>query len=433
MGHPATQRLEKHAWFDEARFGLFVHFGLYSVAARHEWVMTRERTKIEDYEKYAQVFEPDLFDAPAIARLAKEAGMGYAVLTTKHHDGFCMWDTSLTDYSSFHHQGRDFVQEWVDALRAEGLRIGLYHSLLDWHHPDFTLDFHHPRRDDKDAREQDKGKDFGRYRQYLSGQVRELLTRYGQIDYVFFDFSYPWEVDGWMGKGEQDWGSRDLERMCRELQPNILINDRLDIPGDLVTPEQYQPSEPMKVDGQQVRWEACQTLNGTWGYHRDNLNFQSTESLVKLLADTVSKDGNLLLNIGPDGRGAIPERDHETITQIGKWMAKHDASIRGAHAATGFTAPPGTVLTQRGNRLYVHLLTWPFAHLHLPNLAGRVQFARFLNDGSEIFMTQFDPDVEALTTEPGGQPAGTLTLSIPAQAPPGPLPVIELLLNTTDQ
>ncbi len=239
----SAEQAAAQAWFDHDRFGLFVHFGLYSVAARHEWVMTRERRTVEDYEKYAEFFEPDLFDATRIAELAKSAGMGYAVLTTKHHDGFCLWDSDLTDYTSMRHQGRDFVAEWVEALRAAGLKVGLYHSLLDWYHPDFPYDFHHPRRDDADARDAHPERTMVEYRKYLKGQVRELLTRYGTIDYIFFDFSYPWEVDGWTGKGKDDWGSEELLEMVTELQPGILVNDRLDIPGDFV----HTPSEVDRI------------------------------------------------------------------------------------------------------------------------------------------------------------------------------------------
>ncbi|QWW20513.1 alpha-L-fucosidase [Schaalia sp. 19OD2882] len=424
----ATRDDTSTRWFDHSRLGLFVHFGLYSVAARHEWVMTRERRTVADYERYAEVFDPDLFDARDIARRAKRAGMGYAVLTTKHHDGFCLFDSAHTTYTSMVHQGRDFVAEWCRALRAEGLKVGLYHSLLDWHHEDFTLDFHHPRRDDPDARSQNEGKDFSRYRTYLHNQVRELLTNYGTIDYLFFDFSYPWTVDGWTGKGKDDWGSIELEAMCRSLQPGIIINDRLDIPGDLVTPEQYQPCAPMEVGGVPVRWEACQTLNGSWGYDRDNTDFKSVDLVLRMLVDTVSKGGNLLLNIGPDGRGAVTAHDGRVLDEIAEWMRLNSTSVIGAGPAN-LRAPDGVVYTRAGNRLYIHVMAWPFGHLHLPDLAGKVRFVRFLADGSEIRTEVHDPDKEALTTEVGGQPAGTLTLVLPTRPPSPMLPVIEVLLE----
>lgn len=416
------------AWFDHDRFGLFVHYGIYSVAARHEWVMTRERTPVVDYERYAQFFDPDLFDARAIARAAKEAGMKYAVMTSKHHDGFCLFDTKLTDYNSVNYAGRDLLREWVEALRAEDLKVGIYYSQIDWHHPDYTIDYHHPRRDDSDARLQNESRNWANYRQYLHSQIRELLANYGKIDYIFFDFTYAEPRDGWDGKYPEDWGAEEIMKMCRELQPGIVINDRLGIPGDLITPEQYQPTEWMTVNGQAVRWEACQTLNGSWGYDRDNFDFKSVEMLVAMLADTVAKGGNLLLNIGPDARGAVTPRDRETLSRIGEWMRLHGQSIIGA-GATRIQAPPATVITQRGDRAYLHLLAWPFGHLHLRDLAGKVKFARLLNDGSEIKMEITDPDLPALTTQPGGQPAGTLTLVLPVVRPNVEVPVIELYLD----
>jgi alpha-L-fucosidase len=430
-----------HEWFTEARFGLFVHFGLYSVAARHEWVMTYEKMPTHDYERYAEVFDPDLFDARALVGAAKDAGMGYVVLTTKHHDGFALWDTALSDYSSARTCGRDLVAEVVEAARAEGLRVGFYHSLIDWHHPDFTIDYHHPRRDDPDAREQNVVRDMARYREYLHGQVRELLTGYGQVDYLFFDFTYAEDVDGWRGKYPEDWDAERLLAMVRELQPGIVVNDRLGIPADLVTPEQYQPDEPMRdADGRPVVWEACQTLNGSWGYDRDNHGFKSPDLLVRMLVDTVSKGGNLLLNVGPDGRGALAERDAATLGEIGAWMRLHRRSVVGAGPvsediakAVGAHLPPGTVLTQRGDRLYLHLFAWPFGHVHLRGLADLVRHVQLLHDGSEIRSTRIAADQQAWNTTPGGQPPGTLTLTLPTVRPSVQVPVIEIFLHPEDR
>ncbi|WP_405718281.1 alpha-L-fucosidase [Streptomyces sp. NBC_00046] len=244
-------------WFEASRFGLFVHFGLYSLAARHEWVRSREAMSQQEYDRYLYRFDPDLFDARQLARTARESGMRYAVLTAKHHDGFCLFDSALSDYTSVRATGRDLVREFVEAMRAEGLRVGLYYSLLDWHHPDFTVDEHHPLRDTEARR--DPG-DMARYRAYMEGQLRELLTDYGPIDLLFFDFTYP-------EKGPQEWGAQQLHSLARELQPGILVNDRLGIPGDYVTPEQYQPDRPLERGGERVVWEACHTLKAeasTW-------------------------------------------------------------------------------------------------------------------------------------------------------------------------
>lgn len=416
------------AWFSHDRFGLFVHFGLYSVAARHEWVMTRERTPVAEYERYAEVFDPDRFDAGAIARAAKDAGMRYAVLTAKHHEGFALWDSAASDYNSMRWCGRDLVAEFVQACRAEGLKVGLYFSLIDWHHNDFTIDYNHPLRGEADVAALNASRDMSRYREFLHAQVREVLTGYGTLDYLFYDFTYPEERDGLAGKGPADWDAPALLDMTRELQPGIVVNDRLGIPGDLVTPEQYQPHEPMRREGEPVRWEACQTLNGSWGYDRDNVDFKTPDLLVRMLVDSVAKDGNMLLNIGPDGRGGIAQRDLSSLTAIGRWMELHQDSVIGA-GPTASTPAPGTVLTRREDRLYVHLLTWPFGHLHLPDLAGKVRFARFLHDGSEIHFRQIDADQHAWNTTPGGQPPGTLTVEIPVARPDVEVPVIEIFLE----
>ncbi|MFY9712124.1 MAG: alpha-L-fucosidase [Microbacterium sp.] len=415
-------------WFDEARFGMFVHFGLYSAAARHEWVQSFERLTEDDYRQYFEHFDPDLFDAGALARTAKETGMGYVVLTTKHHDGFCLWDSNLTDFTSVTSAGRDLVREYVEALRAEGIKVGLYHSLIDWHHPHFTLDWTHPRRDDADARTIDAGRDMARYREYLHGQVRELLTGYGDIDYLFFDFTSPADKDGWPGKGPEDWDSEALLALCRELQPNMLVNDRLGIPGDFVTPEQYQPTAPIVRDGLPLVWEACQTLNGSWGYHRDNTDQKSATLLTQMLVDSVSMGGNMLLNVGPDGRGAIARRDADTLSEIADWMRLHRNAVIGAGYAP-FAPPREGVYTRRGNRLYLSLFFWPMGVVHLPGLAGRVSYARLLNDGSWLRTSVADPEQEADLMTPAGQAEGTLSVHLPVRRPDVLIPVIELTLT----
>lgn len=418
----------RQAWFDHARFGMFVHFGLYSAAARHEWVQNYERLTDEEYRVYFDHFDPDRFDARALARRAAETGMGYVVLTTKHHDGFALWDSAVSDFSAPNACGRDLVREYVDALRAEGLRVGFYHSLIDWHHPDFTIDWNHPRRGEPDVAERNATRDMARYREFLHAQVRELLTGYGSIDYLFFDFTYHETRDGLAGKGPEDWDAEGLLAMCRELQPDMLVNDRLGIPADFVTPEQYQPTEPLVRGGDPQTWEACQTMDGSWGYHRDNHDQKSAALLVQMLADSVSMDGNMLLNVGPDGRGAISPRDERTLGEIGAWMTLHrDAIIGAGHA--GLVAPREGVYTRQGNRLFLHLFSWPMGVVHLPGLAGEVSFARLLHDGSWLRTSVSDPEREADLMTPAGQPAGTLTVHLPIRRPEVVVPVIELTLR----
>ena len=411
----------------EARFGLFVHWGLYALPARHEWVKNRERLDDAHYDRYFHHFDPDLFDPKAWAAEASNAGMKYFVITTKHHEGFCLWDSKLTDYKVTNTPaGRDLLRPTVDAFREAGLRVGFYHSLLDWHHPDFPIDGLHPQRDDAAARQAAKNRDVRRYADYLHGQVRELLTNYGPIDYLFWDFSYPTRFED--GKGRADWRSEELLALVRDLQPSLIVNDRLELPGDVLTPEQYQPSRSLAGDDESLIWEACQTLNGSWGYDRDNLDWKSPEQLVRMLVDGVSKDGNLLLNVGPTARGEFDARAIATLRAIGEWTRLHGRSIYGARDAR-MQAPPDCRYTRRGNRLYLHVFAWPYRHLHLPELAGRVEYAQLLNDGSEIPMEVHALGTQAQNTTMGGFPEGTLTLVLPVQRPDVAVPVIELFLT----
>lgn len=417
--------------FRDRRFGLFVHWGLYALAGRHEWVKNRERITDEDYRVYFDHFDPDLYDPAEWASTAKRAGMRYVVLTTKHHEGFCLWDSQVTDYKATNTPwGGDLLREFVDAFRAEGLGIGFYHSVIDWHHPDYPVDVVHPRRDDTAYREANAGRDVARYADYLHAQVRELLTGYGEIDVMWFDFSFPGRTfdDGTPGgKGRDDWRAAELMAMVRELQPGILVNDRLDIPGDFVTPEQYQPSGPMTRAGRPIPWEACQTLTGSWGYDRDNLDWKPADLLVRMLVDSVAKDGNVLLNVGPTGRGELDPRSVATLDRIGGWMRLHSRSIYGA-GPSGYAAPPDCRYTQRGDRLYLHVFAWPMRHLHLAGLGHRVRYAQLLHDASEVTRVHHDPAQRAQNTDMGGLPVDTLTLELPIQRPDVEIPVIELFL-----
>ena len=419
-------------WFIHDRFGLFIHWGIYAAAARHEWVKQRERMTDADYRPYFDHFDPDLYDPATWAREAKAAGMKYAVITTKHHDGFCLWDSALTDYTAPNTPaGRDLLRPFIEAFRTEGFKIGFYHSLIDWHHPAFPVDGLHPQRDDVAFREAAQERDIADYRAYLHGQVRELLTQYGTIDVMWYDFSYPDEDWGWSrGKGRADWDAEALVKMTRELQSGILINDRLNLPAgaDVRTPEQYQPRAWMEVDGARVTWEACQTLNGSWGYDRDNLDWKSTEMLVRMLVDTVAKGGNLLLNVGPNARGEFEPRALKRLRGIGAWMRLHDRAITGC-AASDFTPPPDCRYTRHGERLYLHLFAWPYRHVHLDELAGRVAYAQLLNDGSEIKRIELDPEQAPQNTTMRGS-RGALTLELPVQKPNVAVPVIELFLKS---
>ncbi|RJL32797.1 alpha-L-fucosidase [Bailinhaonella thermotolerans] len=411
------------SWFTEARFGLFLHWGLYSLAARHEWVKSYERLDDEHYDRYFRHFDPDLYDPEAWAEEAANAGMRYVVVTTKHHEGFCLWDSALTDYKATRTPyGRDLLAPLVEAFRRRGMRIGFYHSLLDWHHPEFPVDLYHPQRDDEETRAAPR--DVRKYADYLHGQVRELLTGYGPVDLMWFDFSYPGRGLG--AKGRDEWRSRELFDLVKELQPGIMINNRLDLgSGDFTTPEQVMP-QGGTTGG--VPWESCQTLNGSWGHDRDNLDWKPADLLIRMLVDNVSKGGNMLLNVGPDGRGRFGPRAVGRLREIGDWMSLHSRSIHGAGAAPGLTPPPDCRYTLRGDRLYLHLFAWPLKHVHLDGLAGRVEYAQFLHDASEVQPLRVDP------AQPGhlylrGLPEDTLTLQLPVTRPDVAVPVIELFLR----
>ena len=425
------QKKDRMAWWTNDRFGMFIHWGLYALPARHEWVKNQERITTEDYQKYFDNFNPDLYNPREWAKMAKAAGMKYAVITTKHHEGFCLFDSKFTDYKAPNTPvGKDLLKEWVEAFRAEGLKIGFYYSLIDWHHPDFTVDRVHPQRTDDKAKlaELNKNRDMNKYREYLHNQVRELLTNYGKVDMLWLDFSYPGEN----GKDHKDWDSEKLIKMVRQLQPGILVNDRLDLKDyedgwDFTTPEQYKVSKWPEVNGKRVPWETCQTFSGSWGYYRDENTWKDTKQLLVLLIESVSKGGNLLLNVGPTARGMFDERAQSRLKSMGEWMSLNNRSVYGCtQAPEEFKAPDNSLMTynQKTNRLYIHLLDYPLQNLNLSGFAGKVKYAQFLHDASEIKITA--------RTEHGAKEGSTptdLNLSLPVIKPNVEIPVIELILK----
>jgi alpha-L-fucosidase len=313
------------------------------------------------------------------------------------------------------------------------MKVGFYHSIIDWHHPQYVLDDRlGPYRESPDRAKLNEGRDQNKYADYLHGQTRELLTEFGKVDVLWYDFSYPFKDnpgDFTRGKGHQAWRSKELMAMIRKLQPQIVLNDRLDLPDgwDMKTPEQTQPTEWVKVNGQPVVWEACQTFSGSWGYHRDEQSWRSTDELIRTLIDCVSKGGNLLLNVGPTGRGEFDERALDRLAGIGRWMKYHARSIYGCtQAPAEFKAPTDGRLTYnpQTRRLYVHLFAWPYRHLHLEGFAGKIAYAQLLNDASEVDMGM--DEWHAKQTNTGQE---TLTLTLPHQQPNVAVPVVELFLK----
>jgi alpha-L-fucosidase len=309
------------------------------------------------------------------------------------------------------------------------MRVGFYHSLIDWHHPHYVVDPHiGPYRNAENRDELNQGREQARYAEYLHGQVRELLTEFGKVDILWFDFSYP-KPDG-SGKGRDDWQSEKLYALVRELMPQVILDDRLDLPEgwDIKTPEQFQPRQWVTHEGHPVVWEACQTFSGSWGYHRDEASWKSVDQLVQMLIDTVSKGGNLLLNVGPTGRGEFDARALDRLQGMGEWMKRHSRAIYGCtQAPEGFRAPQDCRLTYnpQTNRLYVHVFAWPFVELHLEGFSGKIDYAQLLNDASEV-QIQERPEWQAKF---GDVSDGVTTIRLPVQKPDVTVPVIELFLK----
>ena len=357
-----ADREARMKWWHEARFGMFIHWGLYSVLGRHEWVMENEGIPVAEYEQIAKRFKPRPNAARDWAKLAKTAGQKYMVMTTKHHEGFCHFDSKLTDYCAPKQgPGRDLVKEYVEAARAEGLRVGFYYSLMDWHHPDGAR-----CATDEGARR--------RFVDYIHGQIRELLTNYGKIDILWYDVAWPLDPAG--------WESEKMNQMAFQLQPDIIVNNRNKLPGDFATPEQ-------RVVAENRAWEACMTMNNSWGYQKADDDWKTPKTVLRNLITCARDGGNYLLNIGPKPDGSIPEESVKILTAVGKWMERNGQSI--------YTAEPCQPrrssfagFTRKGNTLYMHVWFWPGETVALGGLRNKVKSARLLASGREVKFQQED-------------------------------------------
>lgn len=376
---------DKTKWFTDARFGMFIHWGIYSIPARGEWVKNNENISDENYEKFAAEFNPVDFDPDQWAEAAWNAGMRYVVFTTKHHDGFCMFDSDNNDFNIMNTPyGKDITAELVAAYRRKGIRIGFYHSLVDWRHPDFTPDAEHPiwKTGQRDFSDRDPAK----YRKYLYRHVEQLLTNYGKIDILFFDYTS-------QHKTGEEWEPEKLLDMIYKLQPEILVNDRLSFwkppfYGDYLTPEICLPNDPVEVDGKAYPWETCMTMNSNWGYCSAGKDFKSSATIIQALSSCVSKNGNLLLNVGPDAKGRIPAESLRILGEVGDWMKENSESVHGARMAP-YQPPQGAYYTQNDEALFLHMPTAPVGDVILPELNGKIRDVRVLADGSEVKVVDF--------------------------------------------
>lgn len=393
------EREKRTEWFQEARFGMFIHWGLYAIPARGEWVRSTEKITTEDYEQYFEEFNPVRYNPKEWAKCAKEAGMKYAVLTTKHHDGFCLFDSKFTDYKSTNTKcGRDLVKEYVEAFREAGIKVGFYYSLLDWHHTDYPHygDRQHPMRDNEEF----KGvqHNWNNYIEYFHNQVRELLTNYGKIDLMWFDFSYDnerlagTEFEHMSG---ETWRAEELVKMMRSLQPDIIIDNRLggdarkeepDLhSGDFVSPECMMPATgELDILRRPVPWELCLTLNENWGYAKNKpWDYKTTENVLHMLVECVSKSGNMLINVGPNAKGEIPKDSVRILKEIGEWIRVNGDSIYGC-GISDLKKPEWGRYTQNGKMLYAHIYDRRVGAFRLEGLEGKLKKARILEDGAEL-------------------------------------------------
>ena len=382
-------------WFREARFGMFIHWGLYSIPARGEWVRSDEQMPESEYMPYFDEFNPRDYNPRAWAKAAKEAGMQYVVLTAKHHDGFCLFDSQYTDFKSTNTKlGRDIVRDFVEAVRAEGLRVGLYFTLIDWHHPDYPHygDRYHPMRNPPEC--SNENRDFNRYLEYMFNQAREICSNYGKLDLLWFDFSY----DHMRG---ETWKATEFIEMVRSLQPNVIIDNRLEVSGegfgslhdcrptpyhgDFVTPEKFIPPQGiLDVEGNPMLWEVCATMNNNWGFNGTDSFYKPASMLIKKLVECVSKGGNMILNVGPDAQGNIPPQSQAILRDIGRWMHDNAESIYGC-GRSELPRPEFGRITQKDKTLYFHMYENTMGPVPLLGLrAEDVAGIRLLSTGHEI-------------------------------------------------
>ncbi|MFZ4521398.1 MAG: alpha-L-fucosidase [Bacteroidales bacterium] len=420
-----TRQSDPMAWWRDARFGMFIHWGLYAVPAGEwngktgygEWIRTSAEIPLEVYDQFRPKFNPVQFDADAWVKMAKDAGMKYIVITSKHHDGFCMFDTKQTDFTIMNTPfKRDPMKELATACRKYGLKFCFYYSIMDWHHPDYL-----PRREWEKTRTAE-GADFSKYVPYMKAELKELLTNYGEIGVLWFD-----------GEWESTWNEKygkEIYSYVKSLQPNVLVNNRvgagrLDMEGltkegafggDFGTPEQQIPATGLPG----VDWETCMTMNDHWGYNRADKNFKSTGDIVRMLADIASKGGNYLLNVGPTSAGLIPGESIDRLAAIGNWMKVNGESIYGTTASPFSNLAWGRCtqkLTPGGAILYLHVLKWPSDH--------KIVLSGVLNNPEKAFLLA-DPRKVPLQVK---RQSDALVITLPSEAPDTINSVIALYIH----
>jgi alpha-L-fucosidase len=401
----AADRERRMKWWHDARFGMFIHWGAYSAWGRHEWAMENEAIPVTEYAQFARRFTPKPDAAGAWARLARRAGQKYMVMTTKHHEGFCLFDTQTTTYCAPKQgPGRDLVREYVEAARAEGLRVGFYYSLMDWHHPDGALS-----ATNEPARR--------RFVDYIHTHIRELMSNYGKIDVLWYDVASPLDAKG--------WESDRMNEMVFKLQPDIIVNNRNKLDGDFSTPEQQITA----ATGGRA-WESCMTMNASWGYQAADDDWKSPKTIVRNLISCARDGGNYLLNIGPRGDGSIPEESVRILDAVGSWLDRNGSAIymsdrcqprRSAYAS----------FTRKGNTLFMHVHFWPGDTVSIAGLQTGVKSARLLATGQAVKFHQ-DPLRLQLTGLPAKAPDQPMT-TIAVECDAEPRQDTDMVRNTHER
>jgi alpha-L-fucosidase len=379
---PTAENIKNREWFQNAKFGLFIHWGVYSVLGDGEWVMNNQQIPAKTYEKIPGFFNPTQFDAQAWVQMAKNAGMKYITITSKHHDGFAMWDSKVSDYNIVKKTpyGKDVLKMLAEECRKEGIKLFFYHSQLDWHHPDYF-----PRGNTgRDYTGRPEQGDMNKYLDYMDAQLSELLTEYGDVAGIWFD--------GMWDKKDAEWRLEKTYKLIHQLQPAALVGSNhhmppfpgedfqmfeKDLPGHNSTgfaPEQKIGSLPK---------ETCETINNSWGFHLKDNQHKSIKSLVQYLVKAAGYDANFLLNVGPMPNGKIQPEHAELLKQMGDWLKQNGETVYGTRGGP-LSARDWGVTTQNGNKVYVHILNWHDESLTLPALGKKVKSAKLFSDKSNV-------------------------------------------------